>query len=281
MNRTGARVLPRILLSLWVVFALFPIYWTIVTAFKAPVDIFRGPNYVPFADFAPTAMSWQTLFGEMRGDFLKSLSNSIILSGASAFLSVLLGAFAAYGLARYEYKYGFYKNNDLSFLIASQRIMPPIVAVLALFIIFRNLHLLDSHVGMILAYTSFNLPLAVFLLRNFFAAIPIELEQAAAVDGYGKVQQLLRVVFPLAAPGLAAAFMLAFFFAWNDFLFALILTFDKAATLPILITNVNAQMQPMWWLLSALGIVAIVPPALVVFFLDRFMQRQVLRGGVR
>lgn len=281
MNRSADVVLRRLLLAVWVFFAVFPVYWTIVTAFKSQVDIFQGPNYIPFVDFSPTLLSWETLFGEMRDDFLKGLFNSILLSSVSAFLAVLLGAFAAYGLARYDYRYGFYRNNDISFLIVSQRIMPPIVSVLALFLIYRDLRLLDSRVGMILAYTAFNMPIAVFLLRNFFAAIPVELEQAAAVDGYGKVQQLLRVVFPLAAPGLAAAYMLAFFFAWNDFLFALILTFDRAATLPITITNLSAQMQPMWWLVSAVGLVAIIPPALVAVFLDRFMQRQVLRGGIR
>jgi len=194
---------------------------------------------------------------------------------------VLFGGIAAYGLTRFKYKYGFYRNDDLAYLILSQRIMPPIVAVLALYLIFRTLHLLDTHMGMILAYTAFNLPLALFLLQSFFAAIPEELEQAAAMDGYGRIERLVRIVFPLAAPGLAAAFLISFFFAWNDFLFALILTFDSASTLPILITNLNTQMQPLWWLLSAVAIVAIVPPALVAIYLDRFMHRQVLRGGAR
>ena len=271
----------RLLLLIWLLFALAPLYWTFVTAFKAPIDIFQGPRYAPFIDFTPTLTAWETLFGPYRDEFFKGLVNSIVLATASSMLSVLLGGLAAYGLSRYQYRYWVYRNDNLSYLIVSQRIMPPIVAVLALYIVFRTMHLLDTHVGMILEYTSFNLPLAVYLLRSFFDAIPTDLEQAAAVDGYGRVARLVRVVFPLAAPGLAAAFMLSFFFAWNDFLFALILTFDAASTLPIFITNLNAQMEPMWSVLSAVATIAIIPPAIIAIYLDRYMQRQVLRGGVR
>jgi len=271
----------RVLLAIWLAFAMFPIYWTIVTAFKTPIDIYQGPKYAPFIDFQPTVMSWQRLFGPDNFGFFKDFANSLLFASISALFAVLLGAFAAYGLAQYRYKFGFYKNDDIAYLLVSQRFMPPIVAVLAIYITYQELNLLDSRIGMILAYTAFDLPLSIFLLRNFFERIPPELEEAAAIDGYGKVERLLRVVFPLAAPGLAAAYMICFIFSWNDFLFALILTFDSATTLPIMITNLNTQMQPMWWLLSAVGIVVMVPPVIVAVFLDRYMQREVLRGGVR
>lgn len=271
----------RVLLTFWLAFALFPIYWTIVTAFKTPIDIYQGPKYLPFIDFRPTLMSWQRLVGPQNFQFSSDFVNSLLYASASALLSVLFGAFAAYGLAQYRYKFGFYKNDDIAYLLISQQFMPPIVAVLAIYIIYQNIGLLDSRLGMILAYTAFDLPLSIFLLRNFFEQIPVELEQAAAIDGYGKMQRLLRVVFPLAAPGLAAAYMICFIFSWNDFLFALILTFNRATTLPIMITNLNTQMQPMWWLLSAVGITVMIPPVIVAVFLDQFMQRQVLRGSVR
>lgn len=271
----------RVLLTVWLAFALFPIYWTIVTAFKTPIDIYEGPKYLPFIDFRPTLMSWHRLVGPQNFSFSSDFVNSLLYASASALLAVLFGAFAAYGLAQYRYKFAFYRNDDIAYLLISQRFMPPIVAVLAIYIIYQNIGLLDSRLGMILAYTAFTLPLSIFLLRNFFEQIPVELEQAAAVDGYGKMQRLLRVVFPLAAPGLAAAYMICFIFSWNDFLFALILTFNRATTLPIMITNLNTQMQPMWWLLSAVGITVMIPPVVVAVFLDRFMQRQVLRGSVR
>jgi len=282
VNRTIlSRVIRYVMIGLWTGFALFPIYWTLVTSFKEPVDIYNGPKFIPFVDFHPSGRSWNMLFGPMLGDLLKHFYNSFIFATASSAISVALGGVAAYGLARYRYKYGFYKNDDLSFLIVSQRIMPPIVAVLAFYIMFANLRLLDTTVGMILAYTAFNLPLAVFLLRSFFEAIPPEIEEAAACDGYGKFRRLALVVFPLAGPGLAAAFMLCFYFAWNDFLFALMLTFRDAQTIPLMITNLNTQSEPLWWLISAVGLVTVVPPAIITVFLDRFTQRQVLLGGVR
>lgn len=275
------RWIRKLMLACWLAFAIFPIYWTVITAFKKQIDIYQGPKYLPFIDFRPTLFAWETLFGANNFDFYHDFANSLIFASSSALLAVVLGAFAAYGLAQYRYKVWFYRNDDIAYLLVSQRFMPPIVAVLAIYIIYQKLALLDSRIGMVLVYAAFDLPLAIFLLRNFFEQIPVELEQAAAIDGYGKIRRLLWVVFPLAAPGLAAAYMICFVFSWNDFLFALILTFERATTLPIMITNLNTQMQPMWWLLSAVGVVVMVPPVIVAVVLDRYMQRQIFRGAVR
>lgn len=281
MRRSSAGIVRDLFLGVWIFFSLFPIYWMIVTAFKTQIDIYQGPKYVPWVDFQPTVDSWTQLFSGENFGFYKNFVNSLLYASSSAFLATLIGAFAAYGLARYQYRMWFYKNDDIAYLLVSQRFMPPIVAVLAIYIIYQQFHLLDSHVGMVLAYTAADLPLAVFLLKSFFEQIPPELEQAAAIDGYGKISRLLLVVFPLAAPGLAAAYMICFIFSWNDFLFALILTFNNATTLPMMITNINTQNQPMWWLLSAVGMLVMIPPVIVAVFLDRYMQHQVMRGGVR
>ncbi len=269
------------LLALWALFAAFPVYWMVITAFKNQRDIYQGPFLVPFVDFEPSTLSWERIFGPDRDAVFLGLSNSLILASISAAFAVVLGAFAAYGLARYTYKYGPYRNDDLGFLIVSQRIMPPIVAIIALFAMFRVAGLIDTHLGMIIAYTWFNLPLTVFVLTDFMNRIPIDIEQAAAIDGYGKLAQIWKVMLPLAMPGLAAAYLLSFFFAWNDFILALMLTFRKASTLPIVIANMSAQMEPRWWLISAVGIIAIIPPMIAVIVLDRFIERQVLQGGAR
>lgn len=274
--------LPRLLfLGLWGLFAIFPVYWMAITAFKQQRDIYQGPFVLPGVDFVPTTASWEYIVGPGRDQILLGFGNSVLFAAVSSFLAVVLGAFAAYGLARYRYRFGPFQNSDLSFLIVSQRIMPPIVAVIALFAMFRFAGLLDTHVGMILVYTWFNLPLTVFLLTDFMNRIPVDIEQAAAIDGYGKLDQIRMVMLPLAMPGLAAAYLLSFFFVWNDFLLALMLTFRDAQTLPIVITALSAQMEPRWWLISAIGLLAVVPPALAAIVLDRFMERQVLRGGTR
>ena len=135
-----------------------------------------------------------------------------------------LGSLAGYGLARFQLKFLWMKNNDIAFWIVSQRIMPPVVVVLAFFILFKNLGLLDTLSGMIIVYTGFSLPLTTWFMESFFKQVPVDLEEAAYIDGAGRITVFLRVALPLVAPGLIATFLLAFSFAWNEFLFAVMLT---------------------------------------------------------
>lgn len=270
----GTSPLRYVVVFAWAVFALFPLYWTLITAFKLPKDIFRGPFYLPGIDFAPTMNSFHYLLTTGSSDFFHGLANSMLFASVSGFLSVFIGAFAAYGLARYEYRLGPMKTDDISFFIVSQRMMPPIVAVIALFVMYRWLGLLDTYFGMILIYTWYNLPLTVYLLTDFIKRIPRDVEYAAAIDGYDRVRQILFVTVPLAFPGIAAAFFLAFIFTWNDFLLALMLTFQNAKTLPVVIAAWSANMDPRWWLLSAAGIVAVLPPVVALSLLDRLMDRR-------
>ena len=266
---------------MWLVFMLFPIYWTLITAFKAPKAIYQGPYYLPGLDFTPSFVSWDWIFKENWASVSRAFLNSLTDALVSSFAALVLGGLTAYGLARYQYKFGFAKNRDLLFLIISQKMMPPIVAILGLYAIYQKLHLLDSTLGMILCYTWMNIPIAVFLLREYIASIPVEIEQAAAVDGYPRLSQFVRFTIPLIKPGLAAVFMLSFVFAWNESLAALILTFRKATTLPIIIAAMNGQEEPYWWIMSALGVLAMLPPAFAVAFLDRYLVRGLLLGGIR
>lgn len=271
-----------IVLVCWFCFALFPLYWMATTAFKTHLAIYNGPFYIPGIDFKLYLGSWQYLFaGDARGAVIQGVFNSVLYATLGALFSVIAGALAGYGLARYKYSYGPLKNDDLSFLYLSQRIMPPIVAVLGLFLMYKFLNLIDAQVGMIIAYTWFNIPITAYVLKDFIGGIPRELEEAAAVDGYGKISQIRKIILPLAMPGMAAAFLLAFFFAWNDFLLALILTFQKATTLPIVITNLNERMEPEWGFLSALGVIAIVPPILATLILDRIIRKGGLFAAAR
>lgn len=274
-------VIRILLIGAWILFALFPVYWMVITAFKAPKDIYGGPFYFPKIDFEVAVLSWNWLFTEGRDTLISALINSIVFATLSSLFVVGIASFSAYGLARFRYRYGKLRNNDLLFLILSQRMMPPIVAIFGLFLIYKSLGLLDSRPGMVLLYMWFNLPLAVFLLRDFFAGIPLEIEQAAAVDGYTKMQQLFKFILPMAKPALAATYMLCFIFAWNEFLGALIITFEKAQTLPVLIAGMISQMEPMWWIISALGIISIIPPAILAIFLDKYLARGLLFGGRR
>ena len=275
----GAQIARVIVITIWIICVTFPIYWTLITSFKSQVDIYGGPYYLPGFDFTPNTSAWEYLFTTGSQSFFLGLKNSIIVSLVSSVLALVIGAMAAYGLSRYQYNYLGKDSDGLAFLILSQRMMPPIVAVIALFIMFSSLSLLDTLGGMILVYTWMNLPITVYLLKDFFAGIPPELEQAAAVDGYSKFDQIRKIVLPLAAPGLATCFTLAFNFAWNEFLFALILTFQKAQTIPVLISSMNAQMKPEWSIISALGIVAIIPPTIIAVVMDKYLEKGLSFGS--
>lgn len=265
------KVLRIALITVWIIAISFPIYWTVLTSFKQQVNIYGGPYFLPGIDFTPSTAAWKYLFTDASSIFLLCLKNSIIISLVSSILALVIGAMAAYGLSRYKYNYLGMDSDGIASTILSQRMMPPIVAVIALFLMFSKLNLLDSVSGLIIVYTWMNLPITVYLLKDFFSGIPYELEYAAAVDGYPKFHQIRKIVLPLAAPGLATSFTLAFNFAWNEFLFSLILSYQKAQTIPILISSLNAQMKPEWSIISALGVIAIIPPTIIAIVMDKYL----------
>jgi multiple sugar transport system permease protein len=273
------KALRIVLITIWIIAVSFPIYWTVLTSFKLQVDIYGGPFFLPGIDFKPSTAAWSYLFTEGAQNFWLCLKNSVVVSLVSSVFALVIGAMAAYGLSRYQYNYLGMDSDGIAGTILSQRMMPPIVAVIALFIMFSFFDLLDKVSGLIIVYTWMNLPITVYLLKDFFAGIPYELEQAAAVDGYSKFHQIRKIVLPLAAPGLATSFTLAFNFAWNEFLFSLILSYQKAQTIPILISSLNAQMKPEWSIISALGVIAIVPPTIIAIVMDKYLVRGLSFGS--
>ena len=219
-------------LSLWTLFVLFPLYWVLITAFKDNESIYNGAKFLPFVDFTPSLGAWQSILG---GDnsIVDPLLNSLIAVTISTVIAMFVGTAAAYGLARFDLRFAWMHSRDISFFIISQRMMPPIVVVMAFFILFRQVQLLDTITGMTIVYTGFALPLVVWFMQNYFRQVPISLEEAALTDGANRFMIFWRIALPLTTPGLIATFLLAFSFSWNDFLFAVMLTQTKATTLPI------------------------------------------------
>jgi multiple sugar transport system permease protein len=270
------KILTYTLLVSWAIFALFPIYWTITTSFKEKLDVFLGPKYVPWADFKPVLKWWKRIFTVERSEVIPPFKNSIIIATVSSLIAMLLGTMAAYALTRFRFKLGRLGNQDILVWIVSQRIMPPIVTVLALFLMFKIVsenYLIDSLLGMILVYTSFNLPIAVWVMRNFLSQVPHSIEEAAMVDGASRTQIFFRIIIPMTLPSLTATFLLCFIFAWNEFLFSLILTFSDARTVPILIASQHFQRGPQWWDISALSTLAIAPVIIIALSLQRYLVR--------
>jgi multiple sugar transport system permease protein len=269
-------------LGVWTVVVLFPLYWLVIASFKDPIAVHQGPTFIPWVDFRPTLKAWKDLlFGIERETVYGPLQNSVVISGTSSLLAMALGAAAAYGLARLPVRIGPLSNDDLLFWIVSQRIMPPIVTALALFLMLRVIGLLDTRLGLVLVYLAFNLPLATWLMHNYFRQVPVSLEEAALVDGASRARALWHVVIPVSVPGLVATFLFCFLFAWNEFLFALILTFNRARTLPILIAAQHTQRGIEWWSLSAMSLITLMPVVAITLLLQRHLVSRVLAGMER
>ena len=273
------------LLVLWAIVCLFPIYWVLITSFKLPIAVFQGPKYFPWIDFQPTLKAWKFLLtGPTSAAVFRSWINSAILATTSAAIAVLIGAMSGYGLTRFRYYWPVLKwrNNDIAFYVISQRMLPAVVIILPYMIMFRVFGLIDTKQGMILAYTVFNIPFAVWILRDFFAGLPVDLEESALIDGATRFQAFRKIVLPLAAPGLIATYLFCLVFTWNDYLFALMLTFSKAATLPMFIAGEGTQSYgPQWWYLSALSILSIAPMILITLFVERYITRGLVVGAIK
>jgi multiple sugar transport system permease protein len=172
-------------------------------------------------------------------------------------------------------------NDDISFWIVSQRIMPPVTAVVPIYVLFQQFNLLDTRAALIITYVAVNIPIVVWLMRDFFASIPLELEEAAIVDGCSRYRIFWSVVLPLSKPGLAATFILVLIMAWNEYLLALFLSSANAQTLPLLIAAQNATRGPQWWYMSVLIIVMILPVVVLAILLARYITRGLLIGAVK
>jgi multiple sugar transport system permease protein len=173
------------------------------------------------------------------------------------------------------------RNEDIQFWIISNRILPPVVAVLPIYVMFQQMHLLDTRTALIATYTAVNLPIAVWLMRDFMAGIPIELEESAAIDGASRFRIFFMIVLPLVRPGLAATSLLVLILAWNEYLLALFLSTANAQTMPILVAAQNATRGPQWWYMSVLIIIMIAPVVVLTVVLQKQIARGLLIGAIK
>ena len=284
-SRKAKKVATYTLLIIWAIICLFPIYWVVITSIKQPIAVFQGPKYFPWIDFQPTLNAWKFLLtGPTSAAVFRSWRNSAILAIGSAAIAVMIGAMAGYALTRFRYYWSGirWRNNDIAFWVISQRMLPAVVVILPYMIMYRVVGLIDTHAGMILAYTVFNLPFAIWILRDFFAGLPVDLEESALIDGASRFQAFRKIVLPLAAPGLIATFLFCLVFTWNDYLFALMLTFSNASTLPMFIAGEGTQSYgPQWWYLSALSLLSIAPMILMTLLLERYITRGLVVGAIK
>src|SRR5919201_3005142 len=267
--------------ALWSFVIFFPLYWVAITAFKYPIAVNARTTYLPWIDFDPTLDAWRYLLFDIRDQVVKPFVNSIIIANAAATISLFVGGAAGYGLTRFQYRFLVWRNNDIALWFLSQRVVPPVVVLVPFLIMYRVIGLIDTHVGLIVAYTVFNLPLSVWITRDFFAGIPRELEESAMIDGCSQFGAFLRIALPLVANGLVAAYLVSLIFTWNEYLFALILTANQAMTMPILIAGQNTSRGIEWWTLSALVLIEMVPVIIGTVLLQRFISRGLIAGALK
>ena len=264
-----------IIFSIW---TLFPILWAAITSFKEPGDSFKA-TFIPYKQFTPTLHAWKDAFVTTRDRTLRSLLNSIIIATGSSLVVLLLGSFAGYSLARYEFKK--WKNKDISFFILSQRMFPPVAVLIPYFLIMQKLRLLDNLLAVIIVHTAMNLPLSVWLMLDFFADLPKDLEEAAFIDGCGHFRAFLLIALPIAAPGLVAVYVLSFIMSWNEFIFVIVFGYSKAMTLPVMIAGSLSVRGLDFWKVASLSILAIIPPVILAVVFSRYLVRGLTMGAIK
>ena len=276
-------------LLFWAAVSLFPIYWTVSTSFKNAVDVTQG-HLVPWLDFEPSWKGWrslglspETIFATstVREEFLLRFANSVLVSVGAALLAVVIGSLAAYGLSRFEYRFGPMRNRDISTFFLSQLILPPVVLAMPFLVLYRELALLDTIAGLIVVYTLTILPIVIWIMRDQFNAIPTELEQAAYIDGCTLWGAFLRVVLPIALPGMAAAFILSVVLCWNEYFLAALLTSTNAKTLPVMVASQTGSQGINWWSMAALSTAAIAPLVVIGVFFERYIVKGLATGAVK
>ncbi len=270
-------------LIIWAIICLFPLYWTATTSIKSREAVLQGPKYVPWVDFQPDQMGWFPLLYEpgQQANFLRHFQNTLVVSLLAALLAVVLGSLAAFGLSRFQYRYGPYDNTQIRNFFLAQLILPPAAIALPVLLMFVNLGLKDTREGLILIYTVMNLPIVIWIMFDQFNSIPTELEQAAQVDGSSIWGAFLRIVLPVAAPGLVAAYILTVVLCWNEYFIALVLASANAVTLPFLIAGQVSSQGIKWWTMAALTMAAVAPLAVIGIVLERYIVKGLTAGSVK
>ena len=283
----AGRVLIYAALAFWAFICLFPIYWTVTTSFKSAVDVTQG-HLIPWLDFRPDWKGFRSLglspdtileTSTARDEFTSRFTNSIITSVGASLLALVLGSLAAYGLSRFRYKFAWMRNDDILFFFMSQLILPPVVLALPFLVLYKALALLDTRFGLILLYTLTVLPIVIWIMRDQFNSIPVELDEAAFVDGLSVWGAFIRIILPLAVPGMAAAFILSLVLCWNEYFFAALLTSTDAKTLPVMVASQTGSQGINWWSMAALSTAAIAPLVLVGIFLERYIVSGLTTGA--
>ena len=280
MNRNQGSLLT----SMYTILALaitmiffFPFWWSISNSLRNPIDTFTTTGVgIPWLNFEPTLDNWKTQLSYPEAQL--ALYNSSFIAVLSTALAIIVGLPAAYALARFRFR--FPPNKDITIWFISQRVLPPAAAVVPVFVIWNMLGIYDTKFSMIIVQTTFIMPFVIVIVRQTFIDLPIELEEAAMVDGATHIGAFLKVAVPLAVPAIAASSLIMFTFAWNDYFFASVLTM-KNFTLPIWAASDVGTRGIHFWFMAVKCMIAIVLPLILCLLAQRYIVRGLTLGAVK
>jgi len=250
---------------------LFPVYWLFMISFKTPDEIYHVPPL-----WIPGQIQFSNYYVLFKDGDVLAILNSLIVAGVSSGIAIVLGTLCAYSLARFGTG-----GENLAMWIISQRMIPPIAVVFPIFLIYVYFGLVDGYFGLILLYTAFNLPYVIWMMRGYIVDVPLELEESALVDGLNRWEVIWRVVFPMVRPGLMATSVFTFVFAWNDFLFALVLTRTEVITFPVMLTHYFGGQSNFWAKIAAMSVLGTLPIFVAVSVMQRYLVRGISLGAVK
>lgn len=282
------RTLFWIATALVLIFFLFPLYWIFITAIKDRPDIVQlPPRFVPWVDFQPTLFNFHEVLIEMevsqfgtamqRSEFPGKLLNSVMISGTATVVAVILGTLAAYAFSRFRIK----GAGDLLFFILSTRMLPPVVTVIPLFLMFKELGMRDTLQGITLLYITMGLPFVVWMMKGFFDEVPREYEEAAMIDGYSRLEAIWRIVIPEVIPPMLATAVFVLITAWNEFVFVQLLNPNQYTTVTPFLYGIVGYGRTEWGRTAATTVVFVSPIVIFTFLVRKYLLRGVTFGAVR
>ena len=257
---------------------LFPIYWGLSTSLRSPIEALTVTGFgIPWIHFEPTLQNWRDELAVPETQ--DALVNSTLISTLATLLALIIATPAAYALARFRFRWP--PNRDITIFFFAERVLPPVATVIPFYLMMRFLGLLDTHFALVLVNTTFIMPFVVVILRQAFLDLPVELEEAALVDGAGHFGAFWRVALPLAAPAIAATGLIIYGRAWNEFLFAIAIASRDSITIPVHMSGTAGTRGVFFWYLAVRQMIAMIPPVIIALIAQRFIVRGLTMGAVR
>jgi multiple sugar transport system permease protein len=268
----GLDVLRYLVLTVWLVFAVFPLFWMFICSLKSDAEVVST-----VFNFTPTVSNYLIVLFRPDSNYIKAFLQNFVVSGGAILVTIIAGVPAAYAFARYDFK----NKEGWAFQILSFKFAPEILVILPVFMIFQRIKLYDTYFGLIWVYQLITMPLLIWVVRGYFEDISVEIEQAAQLDGYAWYEVFFRILLPLIKPGLVAASLLAFIFAWNSFTFPLILSGVHVQTITITSLRFLASDSVHYGQVAVAAIIAVLPEIVICLFIQKHLVRGLSFGAVK